>query len=173
MTVAPKGEVFSWVVVHRSQTPGFEGEVPYAVVLVALDAAKGVRIVGNLVNMKPGPGHARPRRGGGVHAVAGPFGEAGELAACEVSCRGGAKARTLTYPHGWRIACAPCPPAESQRGATDGSPAAVPGGGHDAPRMARRVAPLSLARLCPPYGSLRVSCSTSVAFSTLPIPALR
>jgi uncharacterized protein len=53
VTVAPKGEVYSWVVVHRSQTPGFEGEVPYAVVLVALDQAEGVRMVGNLVNMKP------------------------------------------------------------------------------------------------------------------------
>ena len=59
VTVAPKGEIFSWTVVHRSQTPGFEPEVPYAVVLVALDDAKGVRMVGNLVDcsldrIKPG-----------------------------------------------------------------------------------------------------------------------
>jgi hypothetical protein len=48
--VAPKGKLFSWVVVHRSQTPGFEAETPYAVVLVALDDAPGVRMVGNLVD---------------------------------------------------------------------------------------------------------------------------
>ena len=49
MKVPPKGKVFSWTVVHRSQTPGFENETPYAVVLVELDEAKGVRMVGNLV----------------------------------------------------------------------------------------------------------------------------
>src|SRR5262249_8845150 len=46
--VAPRGKLFSWVVVHRSQTPGFDTEAPYAVVLVALDDAPGVRMVGNL-----------------------------------------------------------------------------------------------------------------------------
>jgi uncharacterized OB-fold protein len=51
--VSPRGEVFSWTVVHRSQTAGFEAEVPYAVVLVALNDAKGVRMVGNLVNCEP------------------------------------------------------------------------------------------------------------------------
>jgi uncharacterized OB-fold protein len=51
--VDPKGEVFSWVVVHRSQTPGFDVDLPYAVLLVILPAAKGVRMVGNLVNGKP------------------------------------------------------------------------------------------------------------------------
>ena len=51
--VAPKGELFSWTVVHRSQTPGFENETPYAVVLVELDDAKGVRMIGNLVNCTP------------------------------------------------------------------------------------------------------------------------
>ena len=53
VAVGPTGEMFSWTVVHRSQTPGFETEVPYAVVLVALDDAKGVRMVGNLVNCSP------------------------------------------------------------------------------------------------------------------------
>lgn len=51
--VAPKGTVFSWTIVHRSQTPGFADQTPYAVVLVALDDAKGVRIIGNLVNCPP------------------------------------------------------------------------------------------------------------------------
>lgn len=53
VTANPQGEIFSWTVVHRSQTPGFESEVPYAVVLVELKDAKGVRMVGNLVNCKP------------------------------------------------------------------------------------------------------------------------
>jgi uncharacterized OB-fold protein len=48
--VAPKGKLFSWTIVHRSQTPGFEPETPYAVVLVELDDAKGVRMVGNLAD---------------------------------------------------------------------------------------------------------------------------
>ncbi len=48
--VDPAGEVFSWTVIYRSQTPGFEAEVPYAVVLIALKSAPGVRMVGNLVN---------------------------------------------------------------------------------------------------------------------------
>ena len=51
--VEPRGKVFSWTVIHRSQTPGFEGETPYAVVLVALDAAPGVRMIGNLVGAPP------------------------------------------------------------------------------------------------------------------------
>lgn len=50
VAVRPRGEVFSWTVVHRSQTPGFETETPYAVVLVELADAKGVRMIGNLVN---------------------------------------------------------------------------------------------------------------------------
>ena len=48
--VGPRGEIFSWTVVHRSQTPGFETDVPYVVVLVALNDAKGVRMVGNLTS---------------------------------------------------------------------------------------------------------------------------
>ena len=48
--VAPKGALFSWTVVHRSQTPGFDAAMPYAVVLVELNDAKGVRMVGNMVN---------------------------------------------------------------------------------------------------------------------------
>jgi hypothetical protein len=51
--VEPSGKVFSWTVVHRGQTPGFETQVPYAVVLVALDGAPGVRMVGNLVDCPP------------------------------------------------------------------------------------------------------------------------
>lgn len=50
VAVSPHGEVFSWTVIHRSQTPGFETETPYAVVLVELNDASGVRMIGNLVN---------------------------------------------------------------------------------------------------------------------------
>jgi uncharacterized OB-fold protein len=46
---APRGTIFSWTIVHRSQTPGFGGEVPYAVLLVELNEAPGVRMIGNLV----------------------------------------------------------------------------------------------------------------------------
>jgi uncharacterized OB-fold protein len=53
VAVSPKGEVFSWTIVHRSQTPGFETATPYAVVLVELSEAKGVRMIGNLVNCAP------------------------------------------------------------------------------------------------------------------------
>ena len=51
---APKGTVYSWTVVHRSQTRGFEDEVPYAVLLVELDGLAGVRMIGNLANADPG-----------------------------------------------------------------------------------------------------------------------
>src|SRR3974390_838345 len=53
VAVNPKGEIFSWTVVHRSQTPGFEADVPYSVALVELKDAKGGRMVGNLVNCGP------------------------------------------------------------------------------------------------------------------------
>jgi len=53
VAVDPRGSVFSWTVVHRSQTAGFDADTPYAVVLVELDAAKGVRMIGNLVGAPP------------------------------------------------------------------------------------------------------------------------
>lgn len=46
----PRGKVYSWTVVHRSQTPGFAGEVPYAVLLVEIEGHAGVRMLGNLVH---------------------------------------------------------------------------------------------------------------------------
>jgi uncharacterized OB-fold protein len=45
-----RGRIFSWTVVHRSQTQGFEDDVPYAVLLVELDGIENVRMVGNLAN---------------------------------------------------------------------------------------------------------------------------
>ncbi len=47
---APRGRLFSWTIVHRSQTRGFEEEVPYAVLLVEIDGIENVRMIGNLAN---------------------------------------------------------------------------------------------------------------------------
>jgi len=46
--VAGRGAVFSWATMHQVYHPGFAGEVPYAVVVVALE--EGVRLVSNLVD---------------------------------------------------------------------------------------------------------------------------
>jgi len=47
---APRGTIFSWTIVHQSQTPGFAAEVPYAMLLVEVEGQPGVRMVGNLAN---------------------------------------------------------------------------------------------------------------------------
>ena len=49
--VKPQGRIYSWTVIHRSRTPGFEHSTPYAVVLVELTEAAGVRMVGNVVDL--------------------------------------------------------------------------------------------------------------------------
>lgn len=41
------GSVYSWVVVHRTLNPGFEGQTPYAVVAVDLDG--GGRMMGRFL----------------------------------------------------------------------------------------------------------------------------
>ena len=51
MNVKPHGEIYSWTVIHRSVTPGFDHGTPYAVVLVELSEAKGVRMIGNVVDL--------------------------------------------------------------------------------------------------------------------------
>jgi len=48
-TVLPTGTVYSYTIVHHAVHPALEASVPYAVVLVALDEAPEVRIVGNLL----------------------------------------------------------------------------------------------------------------------------
>jgi len=45
--VSGKGTVFSFIVVHRPQHPGFNDDVPYNVAIVEL--AEGVRMHGNVV----------------------------------------------------------------------------------------------------------------------------
>ncbi len=50
---AGRGHVESAVVVHHPVHPALRAHVPYAVVLVSLDDAPGVRIVGNVLNRAP------------------------------------------------------------------------------------------------------------------------
>jgi uncharacterized OB-fold protein len=50
--VSGRGTVFSFAVMHQVYHPGFASEVPYAVVLVALD--EGPRMVSNVVGCPPG-----------------------------------------------------------------------------------------------------------------------
>jgi uncharacterized OB-fold protein len=49
--VSGRGTVFSWAVMHQVYHPGFASDVPYAVVVVALD--EGARLVSNVVGCPP------------------------------------------------------------------------------------------------------------------------
>jgi uncharacterized OB-fold protein len=49
--LVPTGTVCSYTIVHHSVNPRLDGVVPYAVVLVALDDAPHVRVVGNLLDV--------------------------------------------------------------------------------------------------------------------------
>ena len=49
--VSGRGTVFSFAVMHQVYHPGFAAEVPYAVVLVALD--EGPRMISNVVGCPP------------------------------------------------------------------------------------------------------------------------
>jgi uncharacterized OB-fold protein len=48
--VSGRGTVYSYTLVHRPLTPGFEGPLPYALVLVELEEQRGLRILSNLVD---------------------------------------------------------------------------------------------------------------------------
>jgi uncharacterized OB-fold protein len=48
------GSVYSWTVTHRSPVPSLAYAVPYAVVVVALDGADTVRLVGRLEDYRDG-----------------------------------------------------------------------------------------------------------------------
>lgn len=50
--VSGRGTVFSYAVMHQVYHPGFAAEVPYAVVLVALE--EGPRLLTNVVGCAPG-----------------------------------------------------------------------------------------------------------------------
>ena len=49
--VSGRGTVFSYAVMHQVYHPGFAAEVPYAVVLVALD--EGPHMISNVVGVPP------------------------------------------------------------------------------------------------------------------------
>lgn len=53
-TMAPRGTVHSYTVVHHAVHPALEAAVPYAVVLVSLHDAPAVRVVGNLLGVPVG-----------------------------------------------------------------------------------------------------------------------
>ncbi len=46
-----QGRVFTWTITHRATDPAFAEELPYAVLVVALDV--GPRVVGNLIGLDP------------------------------------------------------------------------------------------------------------------------
>jgi uncharacterized protein len=67
--MAPRGRVHSFTVVHHAATRALEDSVPYIVVLVSLDDAPQIRVVGNLVGEEAGVASRRPSIGDPVEAV--------------------------------------------------------------------------------------------------------
>jgi uncharacterized OB-fold protein len=53
--VPPLGTIFSWTRVWHPAREGLEAAVPYVVLVVALDAAPGIRLVGNLLGERTQP----------------------------------------------------------------------------------------------------------------------
>ena len=47
-TLAPRGTVHSYTIVHHATNPALASSVPYTVVLVSLDDAPHLRVVGNM-----------------------------------------------------------------------------------------------------------------------------
>jgi uncharacterized OB-fold protein len=48
-TVAGRGRIFSWIRAHHAAHPALRQSLPYLVVLIEIDEAPGVRIIGNLL----------------------------------------------------------------------------------------------------------------------------
>jgi uncharacterized OB-fold protein len=48
--LAPTGTVYSYTIIHHAANCALSPSIPYAVVLVAVDEAPGVRVVGNLID---------------------------------------------------------------------------------------------------------------------------
>lgn len=46
--VAPRGRLFTWNICNQAMHPGFRDEVPFAIVIVALEAAPEIRFLGRL-----------------------------------------------------------------------------------------------------------------------------
>ncbi|MDH4144320.1 MAG: OB-fold domain-containing protein [Acidimicrobiia bacterium] len=55
--VAPTGTVYSYTVAHYAVNRALADHVPYAVVLVSLDDAPEVRVIGNIVGIDPAEVH--------------------------------------------------------------------------------------------------------------------
>jgi uncharacterized OB-fold protein len=53
VTVAGRGCVFSYTIVHHPAVPVLRDAVPYNVVVVELDEAPGARLVSNLLDVRP------------------------------------------------------------------------------------------------------------------------
>ncbi len=51
--VSGKGTIYSYIIIRRAVHPAFKDGVPYAVVLVELDDAPGIRLPSNVTNCKP------------------------------------------------------------------------------------------------------------------------
>ncbi len=57
--VSGKGEVYSFTVVHRAPSKGFEADVPYVVAVIALD--EGPHLMSRLIDVKPDAVHIGQR----------------------------------------------------------------------------------------------------------------
>lgn len=55
--VAGRGTVRSWTVIRRAFLPGFDGDVPFVLVDVALDGQDDLRLVGRLLDGPDAPLH--------------------------------------------------------------------------------------------------------------------
>jgi uncharacterized OB-fold protein len=53
VTVAGRGCVFSYTIVHHPAVPALRDAVPYTVVVVELDDVPGARLVSNLLEVRP------------------------------------------------------------------------------------------------------------------------
>ena len=51
--LSPSGTIYSYTIVHYAVHPALADSVPYAVVLVSLDDAPEIRVVGNLLDLAP------------------------------------------------------------------------------------------------------------------------
>ncbi|HEX2171590.1 MAG TPA: OB-fold domain-containing protein [Dehalococcoidia bacterium] len=49
VAVEPRGTLFTWNISNQAMHPAFKDETPFAIVIVALSAAPGVRFLGRLV----------------------------------------------------------------------------------------------------------------------------
>jgi uncharacterized OB-fold protein len=59
VAVPGRGTLFSWIVARQAFLPAFARRVPYVVAIVELDEPRGIRLLGNLVEVDP-DGPLRP-----------------------------------------------------------------------------------------------------------------